>query len=322
MCYSAQIIADYRLYVRLYGALIGIEEFADLFWRRREPQSGIRVPKALEAAFAQPEDEAGQRIQALIAEHTERQALLFEQQLFEQRTRLVKAEQALQIKPTRKAAEEQRIASGKIEWARRKLAELRRRTLEPDDARIFPDWYAPVMVVENGQRRVLPMRYHCLPAGRPAAFDRKFPGTFNARRDSLGGYWKGVFGVSHGVALVSAFYENVPRHKAEGRELREGEAAENQILEFRPADGRAMAIACLWSRWQAPGGDQPPLLSFAAITDEPPPEVAAAGHDRCVIPLRDEHLADWLQPDPRRLDLQQAILDDRERPYYEHRLAA
>jgi putative SOS response-associated peptidase YedK len=81
-----------------------------------------------------------------------------------------------------------------------------------------------------------------------------------------------------------------------------------------------MLVACLWSRWSAPG--EPELLSFAAITDEPPPEVAAAGHDRCIIPIKPENVDVWLNPDPKRLADMYAILDDRERPYYENRMAA
>ncbi|CAB3794589.1 hypothetical protein LMG27177_03669 [Paraburkholderia fynbosensis] len=81
-----------------------------------------------------------------------------------------------------------------------------------------------------------------------------------------------------------------------------------------------MHVACLWSRWSAPG--QPYLLSFAAITDEPLPEIAAAGHDRCIIPIKPKNLDAWLNSDPKSLDAMYAILDDRERPYYEHRLAA
>ena len=46
--------------------------------------------------------------------------------------------------------------------------------------------------------------------------------------------------------------------------------------------------ACPWSRWSAPG--KPDLLSFAAITNEPPPEVAAAGHERCIVPIKPENL--------------------------------
>ena len=66
----------------------------------------------------------------------------------------------------------------------------------------------------------------------------------------------------------------------------------------------------------------PDLMSFAAITDEPPAEVAAAGHDRCIIPIRPEHVDAWLNPDPVNLAAQHAILDDRARPFYEHRIAA
>lgn len=78
------------------------------------------------------------------------------------------------------------------------------------------------------------------------------------------------------------------------------------------------AEPCLWSRWTGPGEA---LLSFAAITDAPPPEVAAAGHDRCIIPIKPEYVDAWLNPDGD-LKTLYAILDDRDRPYYEHRLAA
>src|SRR5687768_12678190 len=34
MCYSAQIEANYRKYLRLFGAGMSIREYVDLFWRR------------------------------------------------------------------------------------------------------------------------------------------------------------------------------------------------------------------------------------------------------------------------------------------------
>jgi len=197
---------------------------------------------------------------------------------------------------------------------------LDRREPLPRDARIYPQHYAPVMVWEDGRRVLKPMRYQCRPAGVPAFYDTKFPGTYNARRDNLGGFWKKQFGHTHGILIVEAFYENVNRHKAEGRELAEGEAVSNLVLEFRPRPAHEMLVACLWSRWTAPG--QPDLLSFAAITDEPPPEVAAAGHDRCIIPIKPEHVDAWLNPQGQILQALQDILDDRDRPYYEHRMAA
>jgi putative SOS response-associated peptidase YedK len=64
------------------------------------------------------------------------------------------------------------------------------------------------------------------------------------------------------------------------------------------------------------------LLSFAAILDDPPKEIAAAGHDRCIIPIKPENVDAWLKPNRSNLEASYAVLDDRERPYYEHRLAA
>jgi putative SOS response-associated peptidase YedK len=175
--------------------------------------------------------------------------------------------------------------------------------------------------VENGQRIVKPMRYKCLPAGKSFDNEKEFPNTYNARRDSLGKYWKTTFGYTHGVMLATRFYENVKTHRLQGRELRPGEKETNAVLEFEPRGLPLMVVACLWSEWRGPEIPDG-LLSFAAITDEPPDEVAAAGHDRCIIPIRPDNLDAWLQPDPQNLSSSQAILDDRERPYYEHRLAA
>jgi hypothetical protein len=50
--------------------------------------------------------------------------------------------------------------------------------------------------------------------------------------------------------------------------------------------------------------------------------VAEAGHDRCIIPLQASAVDAWLNPDDDDLASADAILDQRERPYYEHRLAA
>jgi putative SOS response-associated peptidase YedK len=81
-----------------------------------------------------------------------------------------------------------------------------------------------------------------------------------------------------------------------------------------------MIAACLWTRTTERDGSE--LYSFAAITDTPPAEVAAAGHDRCIVPIKAENLEAWLTPDAGNLAAMHAILDDRERPYYEHRAAA
>ncbi|RQR43461.1 hypothetical protein DIE20_11320 [Burkholderia sp. Bp9131] len=162
--------------------------------------------------------------------------------------------------------------------------------------------------------------YPCRPAGKPAFYVAKYPGTYNARRDNLEGFWQALFGYSHGIMVATAFFENVKRHRYERRDLQPGEKEENIVLEFKPQPAGDMLVACLWSRWQ--GKDEPDLLSFAAITDDPPPEISEVGHDRCVIPIRPENTDAWLRPDATNLAQQYAILDDRERPYYKHLLAA
>jgi len=109
-----------------------------------------------------------------------------------------------------------------------RLADLNRTEPKDRDARIFPGIYAPVMVWEDGKRSQADA-ISVPPAGKPAFYDAKFPGTYNARRDNLQGFWKAQFGHAHGVILVNAFYENVARHKVEGRELAPGEAEENVV---------------------------------------------------------------------------------------------
>lgn len=317
MCYSAQIRASYKRYVREWGADISIKQFVRLYWTRSQG-APIKIPKAMDAAFSEPETDEERQIKAMIDAHDASQATRLEQELFKQRKRLADAERTLRTKTTKAALESQRIATGKVEWCLGKLNDLRRTELNDEDHRIFPGWYAPVLVAKRGRRIVVPMRYQCRLAGKPAFYDTKFPGTYNARRDSLEGFWKEQFGSHHAIMVANAFFENVSKHRTEGRDLREGEKEENVVLEFRPQPTHDMLVACLWSDWQE-GDDS--LLSFAAITDEPPPEVAAAGHDRCIIPIKPEHLDAWLDP-KRDVAAAYRILDDRWRPYYEHRLAA
>jgi putative SOS response-associated peptidase YedK len=307
MCYSAQIIDQYRKFVRVWGAHLSLRDYMRVFWERRE-NPRVKIPKAMEALFAKPTTEEEREIKALIDRFNSDEMARVEQELFKQRKRLADAERTLATKPTKAATESKRIATGKVDWCLGRLADIRRVELQPKDSRIFPGWYAPVMVSEAGRRVIKPMRYQCRPAGKPAFYDTKYPGTYNARRDSLDGFWKGLYGFSHGILAVSQFYENVDRD------------GKNVVLEFNPQDRQEMLVACLWSRWTGPDGEE--LLSFAAITDEPPPEVAAAGHDRCIVPIKAENVDAWLNPSRGNLAAMHAILDDRERHYYEHRLAA
>ena len=308
MCYSAQIRADYTKLVREYGAMMSLDEFAQLYAHDAGKQRP-KTPKAMDDGFAGARTPQGQDIVAKIQQWHAEEMQALDEEIRLQAARMKGAEDALAARPTQKARNDLRIAGNRVERAQARLDDLRRTGLLPRDSRIFPGVYAPVIVSERGQRVIKPMRYQCRLPDKPARNDTLYPGTYNARRDSLETYWKPAFGHRHGVVVVQSFYEHVPRHALEHRALRPGEKPGNAVLEFRAQPPRDLLIACLWSEWKGPEGR---LLSFAAITDEPPREVAAAVHDRFIVPIRPAHLDAWLNPDPNDLAALYRILDDRE----------
>lgn len=308
MCYSAQIRADYTKLVREFGAAISLDEFAQLYAHDAGKQRP-KTPKAMDDGFAGARTAQGQDIVAKIQQWHAEEMQALDEEIRLQSARRKQAEESLAHRPTQKARNDIRIAGNRVDRAQARLADLHRTGLLPRDSRIFPGVYAPVIVSEHGQRVIKPMRYQCRLPDKPARNDALYPGTYNARRDSLEAYWKNAFGHHHGVVVVQSFYEHVPRHALEQRGLAPGENPQNVVLEFRPQPPRDLLIACLWSEWEGPEGR---LLSFAAITDEPPRDVAAAGHDRCIVPIRRENLDAWLNPDPQDLAALYRILDDRE----------
>lgn len=310
MCYSAQIEAAYQKLVRMTGATVSLQEFAALY--AHDPgKKRPKTPKAMDDAFRAGTGAVERSVWAEIQRWNHAEAAVLEQELFANRKRLADAERSLQVKETKKAREDVRIAGNKIERAKARLADLQRVEPKDRDSRIFPGVYAPVIVSEGGKLVIKPMRYQCRLAGKPANYDQRFPGTYNARRDSLEKFWAPAFGHTHSLMVVDTFYENV-----------EGPDGKNQVVQFTPRTGEPMLVACLWSHWKDPAGKEPDLLSFAAITDDPEPEVAAAGHDRTIINIKPEHVDAWLNPDRANLDALYRIFDDKRRPFYEHKLAA
>jgi putative SOS response-associated peptidase YedK len=311
MCYSAQITAHYKKFVRQHGAIMGLKEFTELLLTDTKKKGKSRMPKAMEEWFRDADSPQERDIWALIQAQRQARELELQQEMFKQAKRLADAERSLQAKLTKKAQDDQRIARSKVEKLRGDLADLRRHEPQARDFRFFPGNYAPLLVAENQQLVVYPMRYQCRLPGWTETIERKYPGTYNARRDSLAKSWSLLFGYQHGLLIVDTFYENV--QGADGR---------NQVLQFTPRTGEPMLVPCLWNRSVDPRGEEPDLLSFAAITDEPEPEVAATGHDRTIINLKPEHVQAWLHPDPEQLEEQYRILDDRQHPYYEWQEAA
>lgn len=307
MCYSALVEADYRNYLRMTGAEMDLDQFLEIFTHRIEDR-GIRIPRALDRAFDEPRTPRERDIRAAIDTWRIAEGTRLEKELFTQRKRLADAERKLGVKTTQAALESRRIASNKVTQALGRLQLIRSSTPHANDARVFPMSWVPLVMNAGGRKVVRLARYHCRPAGHPADVDRRFPGLYNARRDNLTRFWRDHFAHTHGLMLVHSFFENVERDGV------------NQVLQFVPQPPQVMFVACLYSTWTAPDGRQ--LLSCAAITDEPPDEVHAAGHDRIIVNLLQENVDRWLTPEGRSIDELQQILSERQRPFYEHRVAA
>jgi putative SOS response-associated peptidase YedK len=303
MCYSAQIVQIVRKLHRQLGIRLDYAEAESLFMRRLEDPS-LNISRGFEANFEEPSTPQEQRIKQAIDQHRARVASKTERDLFSQKTRLAGAQRSLLEKETKKAREDERIATNKIAALSAKLTGLHRVDPLPSDNRIFPMMHAGVLVRRDGHNLLMPMRYFCRPAGKPASYDKKFPGLYNARRDNLEKFWGDQFGHHHAIMVVESFYENVQRD------------GKNVVLQFTPQPSQAMFIACLWSHWTE--ANQPDLYGFAAITDEPPPDIAAAGHDRCIINLKPEHVEAWLTPEGRSIGELQNILSDRAVSVFQH----
>jgi putative SOS response-associated peptidase YedK len=319
MCYSARVRQNLKHLSRRYEAKVDWQAFEDAYRRRAEGED-IKMSRDLQRNFANPETDVQKRTAEYIAQYLKEKRTEWENEVFTQKRRIAAAEESLAKKETKKAKEDIRIGTAKSQGLLERLADLRRAEPNKEDARIFPMMYAPVIVRENDTTISRPMRYACRLAGKPADYDKRFPGTYNARRDSLDDYWNKVYGQHHAVMVISGFYENVPLHLYEHRELAPDEKAKNLILEFEPQPSSDMLVACIWDRWTKP--NEPDLYSFAAITDEPLPEVAATGHQRTIITIQEQYFSEWLSPSALSKEQLEHILSDKQLPYYVHQIAA
>lgn len=322
MCYSAQIWADFRKYERFGGTLDLKGYIALAGWTRKKGTWIKNVPKGMRRSMLDTDSLPPELFEAATTAETEGIAGITAD-IEAQTARLAEANAKLASpKPTKKAANDARVASNKIASARAKLDDIASPARADGIDRIWPGNFAPVLIrdPETGERLIAPMRYRCRLPGWTAADEAEKPGTYNARRDKLSTVWRRVFGVRHGLIAASRFYESVHLHDLQQRGLAPGEREQNVELVFTPRTGEDLLIACLYAYTEAQG-DEPPFYSFAAITRDPNPEVAAAGHDRTIVTIHEEDIDAWLDPASTGREALLAILDRAERPYYEHEIA-
>lgn len=181
----------------------------------------------------------------------------------------------------------------------------------PDkDNRIFPGYFTWIMVHENGNRVLKRMRYRVRPQGSQEEIPSKF-NVFNARVDSLEirPTWNKLFTRQHGIFPFVRFFEWVEHEN------------KKRLISFLPANREIMWAPCLWDYWENPGQDFG-FYSFALITDDPPAEVAASGHDRCPIFLKEKYIDEWLDVGSKGREEWYQLLKNKEEVYYQNIWAA
>lgn len=178
------------------------------------------------------------------------------------------------------------------------------------DNRIFPGYFTWVMVHENGRRVFKRMRYRVRPKGAKEEIPTKF-NVFNARIDSLESRqtWSKLFTRQHGLFPFVRFFEWVEHDE------------KKRLISFLPKDREIMWAPCLWDYWENPEQNFG-FYSFALITDDPPPEVAASGHDRCPIFLKEKYIDEWLDTSKRSKEDWYTLLKNKEDVFYRNEWAA
>ena len=86
MCYSAQVWEAYQKYLRVFGADIDILEFARLYGIRNEGGK-VRIPLAMDHAFAEPKTKDEREVKALIDAYVNQEKTRLEQEMFQQKQR-------------------------------------------------------------------------------------------------------------------------------------------------------------------------------------------------------------------------------------------
>lgn len=293
MCYSVRIRSRLKELAAELGVRIDLPAFEELLFARvGNPE--LKIPYGIDLYFLLSQDSSEARLAPLVKR-------FHEEEKERKRATLAETEKELQELASGKATA---AVKKKIETRERRREKLLREIaaplerLDPLADRVFPFSYAPVVVEEQGTRWLRPMRYRVLPANGveiPAKYN-----VFNARRDSLetAATWKPLFGRRHAIFPFVSFYEWVEAPGGGSREI-----------VFHPGERAFMWAASLYSVTGS-------RLSFALITDEPPPEVAAAGHDRCPLFLEGEAWDQWLKPGADKKALH-ALLDRKEPVKYQ-----
>lgn len=308
MCYSAMIEADLRKLEYQFGAKIDLDSLQISFEMRDRYKSAM-IPSAIDTFVIQNTDTPTmKRLAKMAKEHYKSEIEKFS-------TKLKKYEQDVKdfeakIKAGSKAKglkESLERRKETVEWHKEKIAYYKK--IEDEGApRVFPNFYAPVIMNDSKKKLIRMMRYQVCPKNGKDLNAFQY-NMFNARKDRLleSRNWKSIFGKQHAIFPFYRFYESV-----------KDENGDSKGIYFEPKHGEMMWSAALFEKASLKEGE---LWSFAAITDDPPAEVAEVGHDRCPVYILEKNFEKWLNPSDLKKEELMALLESIEKTYFEHHAA-
>lgn len=311
MCYSSKLWAEYQSLTKRYGGEISWDEFLRLVKMREngldpDINFSFRIPDEMIAGLIAQGGSAAKEIVLYQRRWKVSEQRQLEQAIQDAGAEYLDAEEKLKTKATKTNQKALETKKRKLDKAK---AALEYASRPPADSyRIYPYYFAPVLLDEAGKRLIVPARFRILP--RTGVEVPNSYNVFNSRRDSLQSArnWKPLFGKQHALFPFENFYEWVER---------DGKSVE---IKFNPDGHHGMHAASLYEIYKHP--ELGNIRSFSMVTDEPPPEVAAAGHDRCPVFLAFDKIDQWLKPAGQTLQQLDELLDHKERAFYSHALAA
>lgn len=151
------------------------------------------------------------------------------------------------------------------------------------DSRFLPHSNAPVIVLNNQERKLTPMKFSLVPnwSKDPKV---KFA-THNARIETIieKPTWRAPFQSQHCLIPLTSFFESVY----------EGPEAGN-IIRFTEENDNLLFTAGIFDFWKDKEQPDKSFFSFSILTQEPSKFILDHGHDRTPIFVKDEFAFEWL----------------------------
>lgn len=311
MCYSALIEANVRKLESDFGAYIDIESYIDAFVLR-EKYKLANIPAGIDSYFLQNAKTADEKKLAKMARaHYDGEIQKIEGKIEKYSRDVEEAQAKIKAKPDQSKGARKTVESKSKSIEKLKMQLEHYTNIEESGApRIFPLFYTPAIVQEKKQKKIKLFRYQLLQKSGKELTPFKY-NLFNARRDNIreSRVWKSLFGKQHALFPFLRFYESV-----------EGEDGEAQQIFFQPDNHEYMWAAAIYEECKT--GVPKTLRSLAAVTDEPPPEVSEAGHDRCPAFLEMDAMEKWLLPGKSSKEELFDLLDQKVETYFDHTLVA